>query len=274
MVKRSIDQKLRLRNFERLTRENWNRSSGGESKGLKWRWKRKRYMLSVERKRPVFERVTNAVSGMRVTIVRKNQNTMPPHLASQPYHEVEVASKKRSIRGNSNHGAILGQPCRYYLKGTCSRSLCEYWHPPSVNFTKQKRTAKPGISVCSRIIRLMNNQTKEPKKGYYFTQKKRKRRQECCDNCENCTTIGLRLPRLGSIGFSKRRTVPVKPDAKKSLGPIRRARFTQSTVRQASMRHDFLDFDMLDAMIASALKKLLNTQILSRKRVSVEEQRA
>ena len=39
-------------------------------------------------------------------------------------------------------------------------------------------------------------------------------------------------------------------------------------------RTDFPDFDMLDAMIASALKKLLNTQIHFRKRVSVEEQRA
>ena len=37
---------------------------------------------------------------------------------------------------------------------------------------------------------------------------------------------------------------------------------------------DFPDYDMLDAMIASALKKILNTQIHLRKRVGVEEQRA
>ena len=39
------------------------------------------------------------------------------------------------------------------------------------------------------------------------------------------------------------------------------------------VEHDFPDFDMLDAIIAFALKKLLNTQIHIRKRVSVEEQR-
>ena len=39
-------------------------------------------------------------------------------------------------------------------------------------------------------------------------------------------------------------------------------------------RDDFHDFDMLDAMIPSSLKELLNTQIHFRKRVSVEEQRA
>ena len=37
---------------------------------------------------------------------------------------------------------------------------------------------------------------------------------------------------------------------------------------------DFLDFDMLDAMIASASKKILNTQVPFRKRVNAEEQRA
>ena len=33
---------------------------------------------------------TNAVSGMRVTIVHKKQNTLPPRLPSHPCHEVEV----------------------------------------------------------------------------------------------------------------------------------------------------------------------------------------
>ena len=46
------------------------------------------------------------------------------------------------------------------------------------------------------------------------------------------------------------------------------------TSRSIVERTDFPDFNMLDAMIASALKKLLNTQIHFRKRVSVEEHRA
>ena len=37
---------------------------------------------------------------------------------------------------------------------------------------------------------------------------------------------------------------------------------------------EIADFNMIDAMIVSALKKLLNTQTHFRKRVSVEEQRA
>ena len=46
------------------------------------------------------------------------------------------------------------------------------------------------------------------------------------------------------------------------------------TSRSIVGRTDFLDFDMLGAMIASALTKILNTQVPFRKKVSVEEQRA
>ena len=49
-----------IRNFdcENLTPDvrNWNRCSGQESKGNEWRWRRKRYLLPVERERPVFAR--------------------------------------------------------------------------------------------------------------------------------------------------------------------------------------------------------------------------
>ena len=46
------------------------------------------------------------------------------------------------------------------------------------------------------------------------------------------------------------------------------------TSRSIVVRTDFPDFDMLDAMIRAALKKLLKTQSNFWNRVSVEEQRA
>ena len=45
------------------------------------------------------------------------------------------------------------------------------------------------------------------------------------------------------------------------------------TSRSITERTDFTDCDMLDAMIAYALKKLLNTHVHFRKRACVEEQR-
>ena len=44
--------------------------------------------------------------------------------------------------------------------------------------------------------------------------------------------------------------------------------------RSITGRTDFPDYGMLDAMLASALKKLLASSVHFRKRVSVEEQRA
>ena len=86
---------------------------------------------------------------------------------------------------------------------------------PNVNSTKQKR------DKCLFPHHKVDEQpNKKPKKGYHSPQKQRKRRQECCGCCENCTTNGLRLSRLGNIGFSKRQTV---------------LWFTQSTLRQASI---------------------------------------
>ena len=105
----------------------------------------------------------------------------------------------------------------------------------SVNFTKQKRDAKPGISVCSRIFRLMKNQTKNQRKANIPKNEEESDGEECCGYCENCTTIGLRLARLGTIGFSKRKTVPGKP-MQKVMGSIRKVRFTESTIRQASIQ--------------------------------------
>ena len=72
-------------------------------------------------------------------------------------------SRKRSIKGKSNAGIILRQPCRYCLKGSCTRSLCEYWHPPECQFTKLNRDAKQVTSVCSRTSRLKNNRVRTPK---------------------------------------------------------------------------------------------------------------
>ena len=37
---------------------------------------------------------TVAVSATKPKIVRKNQNTLPPHLPSQPFHEVELCRER------------------------------------------------------------------------------------------------------------------------------------------------------------------------------------
>ena len=79
MVKRSIDQKLRLRNFDASQRrietgavvKNRKGLSGVKGgKGICYQWKEKGQCSKGE---------TSAVSGMRVMIVRQNRQRKPLH---------------------------------------------------------------------------------------------------------------------------------------------------------------------------------------------------
>ena len=114
MVKRSTDQKLRLRNFDArhgrletgaVVKNRKGMSGVGGGKGICYPSGKKKASVRDE---------TNAVSGMRVTIVRKKPEPKAATLSEPSTSLGRSVSRKRSIRGNSNHGAILRQPCRYY----------------------------------------------------------------------------------------------------------------------------------------------------------------
>ena len=74
-------------------------------------------------------------------------------------------SGKRSIRGKSNHGSIARQPCRCYLKGTCTRTLCEYWHPPECQFFKNATGCKAGDKCLFPHYKVDEQPNKKPKKS-------------------------------------------------------------------------------------------------------------
>ena len=57
---------------------------------------------------------------------------------------VNILMREQTLRGKSNHGAILRQPCRYCLKGTCTRSPCECWLPPECQFCGTETGCKAG----------------------------------------------------------------------------------------------------------------------------------
>ena len=99
---------------------------------------------------------------------------------------------------------------------------------------KTNRDVRQWISVCSRMIRLTNNRTKRRKKKRPIAKKK--------GDDKNAVAIVKIVSQLGrvwqdselldsQIGKQARRN-PMQ----KVLGPIRRIRSTQSTLRQASIR--------------------------------------
>ena len=137
-------------------------------------------------------------------------------------------------RGRSNHGAILQQPVQIIRKGTCTRSLCECWYPPECRFYETESGCSVGDKWLFPHHKVDEQPHKEPKKSYRST--KEKRRQECCGCCEK--------PKLGCVSQdsesleSQRGAQSQGNPMRKVLGSIRRVRFTQFTLRQASIRYN------------------------------------
>ena len=143
MVKRWKDQKLRLRNFNA-------RHGRIESGAL------------VKSRKGIID-----VEGGKGSNDRAHK---PDHNAATPSEPSlsrgRSVSKKRSIQSKSNHGAILRQPFRYYLKGTCTRSPCYCWHPPECRFCGAETGCGAGDKCMFPHHKVDEQPNKKPKKGY------------------------------------------------------------------------------------------------------------
>ena len=146
-------------------------------------------------------------------------------------------SKKRGIQGESNHGSILRQPRRYYLKGTCTRSPCECWHPPECHFYKNESGCKAGDKCLFPHYNVEEQPSKKPEKCECSQKKKRRQSDD-----KNAVAIVKIVPQLGCVSQDSDAVVPQRGKQswgnpmQKVLGSIQRVRFTKSTLRQASIR--------------------------------------
>ena len=116
------------------------------------------------------------------------------------------ASRKRSVRGRSQTGRIL-------------------------------RDAKQGTRVCSGTLRLQNNHVKKPKKSF--------NPQNGNSDDKGAAAAARTVPQLGCVSQDseppeppEKRDLSGRNPRQKVLGSIRQARFTQSTLRQASIREN------------------------------------
>ena len=66
-------------------------------------------------------------------------------------------SRTRSPRGKSPSGRMSRWPCKDYLKGTCTNSFCEKWHPPVCLFHKNKSGCRFG-EKCLYVHRQVDEQ--------------------------------------------------------------------------------------------------------------------
>ena len=116
------------------------------------------------RKRVSVREETNAVSGMRVTIVHQNQNTLPPHLLSHQRHEVEVCRGKEVSEAKVTLVSFFDNRVDIISKVLARDRLVSIGILSTVNSMKLNRDASSAQSAHSRRGRFKNNQTKSRKR--------------------------------------------------------------------------------------------------------------
>ena len=174
MVKRSINQKLRSRNFDA---RHGNIEAGAlvkNRKGSRGVEGGKRYLLPVETKKANVRRQTSALSGMRMTIMHKKPNPNAATPSEPSTTRGGSVSSKSGIKGKCNPGIILRQPCGNYLKGTCTRSPSEYWHAPECQFYKNELGCREGDKCLFPHHKVDEQPNKKPKKSDHSPKKEEK----------------------------------------------------------------------------------------------------
>ena len=194
--------------------------------------KEEKVLVTSGKKKASVRKETHAVSGMRVTIVHKNQTTNAATPSEPSLSRGRRVSRKRSIRGKGNRGSILRQPCRYYLKGTCTRSPCEYWHPPECQFHKAEAGCKARDKCLFPHHKVDEQPNKKPKKGYYSHKRRESDDKNAVKIVSQMGCASHDAEALFSRSGKQSRGNPMQ----KVLGLIRKVRFTQSTLRQASIQ--------------------------------------
>ena len=140
MVKRSIEQDLRMKNFE-ARNGNYETNPVVKNQGTKqreqrslgdcWQWKANGQCSTVDN------------CSFRHDTKKRAKSTQPnPSPRSSTRQNLKNASRTKSPRGRSPSGRMFRLPCKDYLKGTCTGSFCEKWHPPECLFCKSENGCK------------------------------------------------------------------------------------------------------------------------------------
>ena len=163
MVKRSIEQEIRNKNFGARI-GNFEKNAVVKNQGSKQRvqrilgdcWQGETNGQCVKGNNCSFRHDIN----MRGKVTPSNPS--PTSFMQQNERE---PSRTRSPRGKSPSGRMSRWLCKDYLRGTCNNSFCEKWHPPECLFYKTKSGCRFG-EKCSYAHRQVDEQpTKRSRKN-------------------------------------------------------------------------------------------------------------
>ena len=238
MVKRSIEQILRIKNFEArngkyerntVVKNQGTKQRGQRTLGYCWQWEANRQCSKGD------NCSLRHVLNKRAKITQSN-----PSPNSFMQHCERNASRTRSPRGKSPSGRMPRCPCKDYLKGTCTNSFCEKWHPPECLFYKTKSGCRFG-EKCSYAHRQVDEQpSKRSKKNgdksavamlekhepYNRTVRPVENAYSSNTRQLGCVFQDMEPPKSSSI-LRKRSDIRT---------PIRRVKFTKAAARYADIR--------------------------------------
>ena len=137
MVKRSIEQDLRMKNFE-ARNGNYERNVVVKNQGTKqrgqrilgdcWQWKANGQCSNGDH------------CSFRHDINKRAKSTQPnPSPRFSTRQNVTNSSRTRSPGGRSPSGRMSRWLCKDYLTSTCTNPFCENWHPPECLFYKTEK---------------------------------------------------------------------------------------------------------------------------------------
>ena len=155
MVKRSIEQDLRNRNFGSRN-GNYERNAVVKNQGTKQRGQR---ILGDCWQWEANGQCSKGDSCSFRHDVNKRAKMTQPNSSPNSFmqQDEKKASKTRSPRGRSPSGRMFRWPCKDYFKGTCTNSFCEKWHPPECLFYKTNNGCRFG-EKCSYAHRQVDAQ--------------------------------------------------------------------------------------------------------------------
>ena len=142
LVKRSIEQILRMKNFS-ARNGNYERNAVVKNPGTKQRAQRilgDGWQWEVNGQRSKGDNCS-----FRHDINTRAKMTQPNSSPNSFMQQNERnASRTRSPRGKSPSGRMSRWPRKDYLRGTCNNSFFEKWHPPECLFYKTKSGCRFG----------------------------------------------------------------------------------------------------------------------------------
>ena len=165
MVKRSIEQNRRSRNFDA---RNERIESGAEVKNQReqrrvqrgprecWKWKANGQCWKGD------------ICSFQHDQDKRGKSAPPPAPSPEPStpQEVRNPARAKSPRGRSPSGRMSRLPCKEHLEGTCTNPSCEKWNSPRCLFYKTDKGCNFG-EKCSYAHRQVDEQpsTEKPQKN-------------------------------------------------------------------------------------------------------------